>query len=101
MENYVQFYSKDDLSIGYNLSMAEKRIKEVSEGDQPTEIDRVVELWHIRRLFKENCRLQQWTDEDFNQLKTKVDGFDNIIARFFNQINHYNLRKEYESLQWA
>ena len=101
MDTYVQFFSKDDLSVGYNLSMAEKRIKEVSEGDQPTEIDRVVELWHIRCLFKENCRLRQWTDEEFNQLKTKVDGFDNIIAQFFNQINPDNLRKEYESLQWG
>lgn len=101
MENYVQFFSKDDLSVGYNLSMAEKRIKEVSEGDQPTEIDRVVELWHIRCLFKENCRLRQWTDEEFNQLKTKVDGFDNIIAQFFNQIKPDDIRKEYESLQWG
>ena len=101
MENYVQFFSKDDLSVGYNLSMAEKRIEEVSEGDQPTEIDRVVELWHIRCLFKENCRLRQWTDEEFYQLKTKVDGFDNIIAQFFNQIKPDDIRKEYESLQWG
>lgn len=101
MENFVQFFSKDDLSVGYNLSMAEKRIKEISGGDKPTEIDRVVELWHIRRLFKENCRLQQWTDEEFNQLKTKVDGFDNIIAQFFNQIKPDDIRKEYESLQWG
>lgn len=101
MDTHVQFFSKDDLSVGYNLSMAEKRIKEISEGDKPTEIDRVVELWHIRRLFKENCRLQQWTDEDFNQLKTKVDGFDNVIAQFFNHIKPDEIRKEYESLQWG
>lgn len=101
MENYVQFFSKDDLSVGYNLSMAEKRIKEISDGNNPTEIDRVVELWHIRHLFKENCRLQQWTDEEFNQLKAEVDGFDKSIAQFFNQITPDNLRKEYESLQWG
>lgn len=101
METHVQFFSKDDLSVGYNLIMAEKRIKEISEGDKPTEIDRVIELWHIRRLFKENCRLRQWTDEEFNRLKTKVDGFDIIIAQFFNQITLENFRKEYESLQWG
>lgn len=101
METHVQFFSKDDLSVGYNLSMAEKRIKEISEGDKPTEIDRVIELWHIRRLFKANCRLQKWTDEEFNQLKAEVDRFDNIIANFFNQISPNNLRKEYESLQWG
>lgn len=100
MENHVQFFSKEDLSVGYNLSLAEKRIKEISDGYKPTEINRVVELWHIRRLFKENCRLPQWTDEDFNQLKTKVDGFDSIIAQFFNQISPNDIRKEYESLLW-
>lgn len=101
MNKHVQFFSKDDLSVGYNLSIAEKRIKEISEGNKPTEIDGVVELWHIRQLFKENCRLQKWTDEEYNQLKAKVDGFDNIIAQFFNQINPDNLQKEYESLQWG
>lgn len=99
MGNHVQFFSKDDLSVGYNLSLAEKRIKEISEGNIPSEIDGVVELWHIRQLFKENCRLQKWTDEEYNRLKTIVDGFDNIIAQFFNQINLDNSRKEYESLQ--
>lgn len=101
MENHVQFFSKDDLSVGYNLCMCEERIKEISEGNKPTEIDRVVELWHIRQLFKENCRLQKWTDEEYNQLKAKVDGFDNIIAQFFNQIKPDDIRKEYESLQWG
>ena len=101
MENHVQFFSKEDLSVGYNLSLAEKRIREISDGYKPTEINRVVELWHIRRFFKENCRLRQWTEEEFNQLKTKVDGFDNIIAQFFNQITPDNFRKEYEFLQWG
>lgn len=101
MENYVQFFSKNDLSVGYNLSMAEKRIKEISEGNKPTEINGVIELWHIRRLFNDNCRLRQWTDEEFNQLKSKVDRFDNIIALFFNQIKPDDIRKEYESLQWG
>lgn len=100
MDTHVQFFSKDDLSVGYNLSLAEKRIKEISDGYKPTEINRVVELWHIRRFFKENCRLQQWTDEEFKRLKTKVDGFDNIIAQFFNQISSNDIRKEYESLLW-
>lgn len=89
------------MSVGYNLSIAEKRIKEIAEGNIPSEIDGVVELWHIRQLFRENCRLQKWTDEEYNQLKAKVDGFDNIIAQFFNQINPDNFRKEYESLQWG
>ncbi|MBO7489225.1 MAG: hypothetical protein J6T88_03005 [Bacteroidales bacterium] len=101
MDNHVHFFSKDDLSVGYNLSIAEKRIIEISEGNIPSEIDGVVELWHIRHLFKENCRLQKWADEEYNLLKTKVDRFDNIIAQFFNQINPNNLRKEYESLQWG
>lgn len=101
MENHVQFFSKEDLSVGYNLSMAEKRIKEISEGNNPTEINGVVELWHIRHLFKANCRLQKWADEEFNQLKAEVDRFDNIIAFFFNQISPNNIREEYESLQWG
>ena len=49
MKDRVCYFSKDDLSVGHYLEMAEKRIQEVAEGDVPTDLEGVIELWQIGR----------------------------------------------------
>ena len=88
MQDRVCYYSKNDLSIGYYLDMAEKRIQKVSEGDVPTDLEGIIELWHIKRMIDDDCRLLKWTDADFNTLKDNTSGYNNTIARFFNSLNH-------------
>ncbi len=36
MQNRVCYFSKNDLSVGHYLEMAEKRIQEVAKSDVPT-----------------------------------------------------------------
>ena len=43
MQDRVCYFSKDDLSLGHYLEMAEKRIQEVSKGDMPTDIEGIIE----------------------------------------------------------
>ena len=69
MKDRVCYFSKDDLSVGHYLEMAEKRIQEVAEGDVPTDLEGVIELWHIKRMIDDECRFLEWTDEIFNTLK--------------------------------
>ena len=38
MKGRIYYFSKDDLSVYHSLEMAEKRIREVSEGDLPTDM---------------------------------------------------------------
>ena len=42
MQDRVCYLSKDDLSVGYYLEMAEKRIQEMSEGGMPTDLERAL-----------------------------------------------------------
>ena len=57
MQDRVCFLSKDDLFVGHHLEMAEKRIREVSEKGAPTDLEGVIELWHIKCLLENDCRL--------------------------------------------
>lgn len=58
MEERVYFFSLDDMSIGYYLELAEKAIIKY-EITAPSSIDDVVELFHIKKLFDNDCRLNR------------------------------------------
>lgn len=101
MWDYVCFFTKYDLSVGHNLEMAEKRIQEVSKGNMPANLEGIIELWHIRRMIEEDCRLQKWTDAEFDELKLSTNAYNTIIANYFNSIDPKMLKCEYEQLNWT
>lgn len=66
----VCFFSNADMSIGANLELAEKRIKELEEYI-PTDIEGIIELWHIRKLIEVLLPKQEWLQEH-ERLKNKT-----------------------------
>ena len=101
MKERVCYFSKDDLSLGHYLEMAEKRIQKVAEGNVPTDLGGVIELWHIKRMIDDECRFLEWTDEKFNTLKQSTNRYSSIIARFFSGLNPKMLKSEFEQLEWT
>ena len=101
MQDRVIFLSKDDLFFGHYLEMAEKRIQEVSENGVPTDIEGIIELWHIKRLMDSDGRLIKWTDAEFEDLKSLTNGYNAIIANFFNSLNPTMIKSEFELLGWT
>lgn len=100
MVNYVHFFSKSDLSFGYNWVLSRERIREVSLGNNPTEINRIIELWHIRRMIEAAGIMPIQIDEDIENLKTETKEYNKLIAQFFNSINPNNLKNIYETIEW-
>ncbi|MCI1742295.1 MAG: hypothetical protein LKI18_08145 [Prevotella sp.] len=47
MRNRVYFFSKSDLSVGYNLEIAEKRIKEIKDDSLPNNLADIIEHYGI------------------------------------------------------
>ena len=84
MQDRVCYFSKDDLSLGHYLGMAEKRIQEVSKGDMPTDIEGIIELWHIKRMFENDCRLLKWDDKEYQALKNQTNEYNKIIASYMD-----------------
>ena len=101
MQDRVCYFSNNDLSLGHYLEVAEKRILEVSEEGVPTDLEGIIELWHIKQLFENDCRLLKWTDDEFEKLKSSTRGYNTIIANFFNGLNPTKIKSEFELLEWA
>lgn len=100
MQDRVCYFSKYDLSVGHNLEIAEKRIKKVSKGDIPSDMEGIIELWHIKRMMDDGCRLLSWTDVEFEQMKSSICGYNEIIAKFFHGHNPETIKDEFDSLNW-
>ncbi len=101
MQDRVCYLSKDDLFVGHYIEMAGKRIQEVSEGGVPTDLEGIIELWHIKRIFEEGYRLQEWTDDEFEQFKSSTKEYNAIIANFFNGLNPTKIKSEFNLLEWT
>ena len=101
MQDRVCYFSKDDLSLGHYLEMAEKRIQEVSKGDVPADLEGIIELWHIKRMFENDCRLLKWDDNEFQTLKNQTNEYNSNIAKFFNGLNPKTIKTEFEHLEWG
>lgn len=99
MKDRVCFFSRNDLSVGYNLEMAEKRIIEIENGSIPQDLEGIIELWHIRRLFENDCKLLRWSDGDFARLKSSSEGYNTIIAKFFNGLSQQTIKEEFEVIE--
>lgn len=99
MQDRVCFFSEYDLSVGYHLELAEKRVIEIANDNIPQDLEGIIELWHIRRLIESDCKLLRWSDEDFARLKSATEGYKAIIARFFNCLNPQTIKDEFEALE--
>ena len=96
----ICYFSKTDLSVGYYLEIAEKRIQEVSKGNVPTDLEGIIELWHIKRLMENDCRLLRWTDAEFEQMKSLTCSYNGLIAKFFQGLYPETIKDEFDSLTW-
>lgn len=94
----VCFFSNADMSIGSNLELAEKRIKELEEYI-PTDIEGIIELWHIRKLIEVLLPKQEWLQEH-ERLKNKTTNYFSIVAKYFKQLNPKVVANEYRKLEW-
>lgn len=101
MQDRVCYFSKDDLSVWQYRELAEKRIQKVSEGEVPTDLEGIIELWHIKRMIDDECRLPKWTNAELNTLKHSTSGYGEIIAKFLSNLNPKMLKSEFEQLEWA
>lgn len=99
MKERVCFFSVYDLSVGHNLELAEKAIDKY-KNTAPSDMDDVVELYHIKELLDNDCRLKSWTDDYFNKLKDLVKGYNAIIVDFLKHLSVDQVELAYDTLEW-
>ncbi|MGL5683076.1 MAG: hypothetical protein ACRDDZ_08515 [Marinifilaceae bacterium] len=99
MEERICFYSKYDGSVNYFLRLTEKRMAVYKHENSSLTISDVIELYHIKKFFDNNCRLNEWSNEYYLELKNQTKEYDKKIKLRFEQLNHNNIVSEYLQLE--
>lgn len=86
----VKFYSANDFSIGYNLDLMGKIIREYDKRQRPDSINDIISLFNCVRLIESKVYLKKW-DSDYIEhcIRIKQD-FNKLIGQTFNRINNKN-----------
>ncbi len=93
--NRVEFFSKEDLAGGHQLAKGEHILRKETLSDY-TDINDVLELYHIKKYIDNELYLKDWTQEDINDFKQKVSEYGKIVGRFMASINNDNFIDLYE-----
>lgn len=94
----AKFYSKSDLSIGWNLEKAEKIINVFDETKTGYTINNILEMYNICLLFDSKVMLQSWSEEYYRKLTSVANSFSPIIGRFFSDIDYLCIKTFYPEI---
>ena len=94
------YYSTKEGLIDFYLEIAEKRILEIEGNGIPTDLAGIIELWHIYKLFDDNCKLESWNEEYFSKLKSKCVSYNKEVAIYLKNLGTDYIEQEYNTLEF-
>jgi hypothetical protein len=95
----VVYHSNYDLSITEHLKNSEKVIA-LFKTENSFSVNDLLELYNIELYFKNNLRLPSWSDELYEEYKTIVSNFREIINSYFLSINNSNFSQIFAELNY-
>jgi hypothetical protein len=93
--NRVEFFSKEDMAGGHQLSKGEHILRKETSSNY-TDINDVLELYNIKKYIDNDLYLRNWTQEDISDFKQKVAEYGKVIGQFMSKIDDSNVVDFYE-----
>ena len=93
--NRVEFYSKEDMAGGHQLTKGEHILRNETQSNY-TGINNVLELYNIKKYIDNELYLKGWTQEDIKDFKQKVTEYGKAIGQFMSNVNDNNVVDLYE-----
>lgn len=94
--NKVVFYSKEDMTIGYNLQKGEPILRTDTKSIY-TDINEILELYNIKKYLDNELYLNSWTQDDIKKFKEKAVEYGKIIGKFMSTLDDSNFFLTYEN----
>jgi hypothetical protein len=96
--NRVNFFSKENLLCGHNLSLAEPILRGFDR-NRTYDVNDVIELYQIKLYIDQDLFLQSWTENDIAEFKGTVKEIWNVISKFWTNINETNVATIFNKLE--
>lgn len=87
----VHFYSPTDMAAEMMLGRAEDLLVNFSESKQYSDINDIIELYHIKQYIDAKLFLANWSEQQRDIFSVKTSGMWSAACKFFNNINDSNV----------
>lgn len=96
--NRVKFFSKTDLSCGFNLIRAYEIVSDFDENKEDYTINDILEFCNIVLYVNNECYLEKWGEKEIGKLKDVSSKMKRKIGIFLNNINDSNIENVFEDI---
>lgn len=93
----VVFFSKRDWAGEFELRKGEDILRADLQPNY-TDINDILELYHIKQYIDNGIYLSTWTQDDINNFKQKVASYGKIIGKFMSSITSENFMSTYQNI---
>lgn len=98
---HIKYYSKNDLSMGYNLLEAEHFLDDYDiDTIVISDINTAFEIYNIIKLLESGIKLESWSDEKYEELQGKCKALKGFVGRYFNTYDGEQFLLQYEGLDY-
>lgn len=91
MEHRIKYYSRSDLSTGWNLKKLEEVINNYDETKEDYEINDIIEFYNITKFLNNELYLKNWNETYIERLKEINKKLKASIGKYCAKINYKNL----------
>ena len=93
----VVFFSERDMAGGFELRKGEHILRTATKSDY-TDINDILELYHIKQYIDNGIYLNTWTQDDISHFKQTVSSYGTIIGKFMSSIISENFKSTYQNI---
>jgi len=92
--NRVVFHSQTDMSAPIHLKKAEL-VLQATYVNENLDVNDYLERYNICKYFEQDLYLSDWSFEEKNHFKNRVEGFKKQIGKFFSKVHNENFNGIY------
>jgi len=83
----IKYYSKDDLSVGWELQRAEPILADFDVTRDYDDINEIIELYNIQKLLETGFVLSSWNEIETKHYQGLVGKLPSVIGKYLSKIN--------------
>lgn len=95
----VQYYSVNDLAIGYDIENMEKVIMNFNYDKKYDNINDVIEIYNIKKYIDQGIYPSFWLPEDLKKSKDISKQYMKIVGKFCGTISNQNIENLFDSVE--
>ena len=100
MPDRITYFSNQDLALWHSLPRVESILRSFDNNYSTSDINDVIELYHITLFIDNGVFANSWTDADVNDFKQKSNAIKKVIYKYFSLLLSSEIHDIYTQIEF-